>query len=230
MPAGTRRIILSRFPFFGEADEPLRQEMEAAGTLVRLDTGSIVFPERGVCDKVVFLGSGEVRVKKVSENQREITLYHLLPGQACFLNVACVVAGVPYPADAVAETPVEAVAVTPSAFLRWFEKAPSMRAFVLRMMSERFVELLLRLEAVALTRLDRRLADFLLSRSRVEGEILHLTHEAIASELGSAREVMSRMLKDFEQRGAVRLHRGRVQICEASVLDRIASGEGSDAS
>jgi CRP/FNR family transcriptional regulator len=230
MSVDTRRVILSRFAFFEEVDERLRREMESAGTLVRLDAGSIVFPERGTCDKVVFLGSGEVRVAKASETQREITLYHLRPGQACFLNVACVVAGIPYPAYAVADTSVEAVAVTPSAFLGWFEKVPSMRAFVLHMMSERFVELLLRLEDVALSRLDRRLADFLLSRSRVEGDTLHLTHEAIASELGSAREVMSRMLKDFEQRGAVRLHRGRVQICEASVLDRIASGEGSDAS
>ena len=71
-----------------------------------------------------------------------------------------------------------------------------MRGFVLRMMSERFIELLVRLEDVALTRLDRRLASFLLSRAKGEDGVLHLTHEAIASELGSAREVMSRRLKD----------------------------------
>lgn len=229
MPTDARRTILASFPFFEEADESLRREMESASSLVRLDAGASVFREGGICDKVVFLGNGQVRVKKVSDSRRQITLYHLRPGQACFLNVACVVADLAYPADAVADGPVEAVAVSPSAFLGWFEKAPPMRSFVLRMMSERFVELLLRLEEVALSRLDRRLAKFLLSRSQLEGNELLLTHEVIASELGSAREVMSRMLKEFEQRGVVRLGRGRMEIRDVALLDHIASGEESGA-
>jgi len=230
VPSDSRRAILATFPFFEEADEHLRREMELAAALVRLDAGSTVFSQGEVCDKVVFLGSGEVHVKKGSETGREITLYHLRAGEACFLNVACVVAEVPYPADAATVSQVAAVAVSPSAFLSWFEKAPPMRAFVLRMMSERFVELLLRLEEVALTRLDRRLASFLLALSDRQGDAVHMTHEAIASELGSAREVMSRMLKDFEQRGAVRVRRGLVEIREASLLESIASGERSGSS
>ena len=223
MTVDLKRSILAQFSFYDQSDERLRREMEAATALVRLEAGQSIFNTGSECDKVVFLGRGDVRVSKVGETGRQIVLYRLRAGEACFLNVACVVAGVRYPADAITDSPTEALAVSPDVFLGWFEKAAPMRSFVLRMMSDRFIELLVRLEDVALTRLDRRLASFLVERARSEGDTLHLTHETIASELGSAREVISRRLKDLEQRGFVRLHRGAVEILEASALESLAS-------
>jgi CRP/FNR family transcriptional regulator len=91
------------------------------------------------------------------------------------------------------------------------------------MMSERFVFLLTRVEDLILSRLDRRLARFLLSASRSPDGIVHLTHEAVAAELGSAREVMSRLLKDLERRGAAHLQRGQIEILDEAQLERLAS-------
>jgi CRP/FNR family transcriptional regulator len=223
MVSSRTRNILERFPFYEQADQRLREELEASATFVQLPAGEHVFREGDVCGSVVFLGRGAVRVFKAGETGREITLYHLEPGEACILNVACVVANVPYPAQAVTDVAVEAVVVDPGLFLGWMEKAAPVRSFVFRMMSQRFVSLLVRVEDLILSRLDRRLARFLLSASRSPDGIVHLTHEAVAAELGSAREVMSRLLKDLERRGAVHLQRGQIGILDEDQLERIAA-------
>lgn len=225
--ADRRTAILETFAFFREADERLRREIVDSSILASLAAHEFVFREGQSCDKVVFLGRGAVRVFKTSDTGREVTLYRLRPGDACILNIACAVANLDFPADAVAEEAAGAVAVPPKLFLDWMDRFPPVRSFAFRVMSTQFVSLVVRVEQIALARLDRRLAQFLISRSQTHGDVLLLTHEAVAAELGSAREVISRQLKDLERRGMVHLSRGATSVVDEQALLRLGRRSGA---
>ena len=225
-----RKEILEAFAFFQEVDKDLRQEILDSATLAHLSAREYVFRQGQTCDKVVFLGRGSVRVFKVGDTGRELTLYRVQPGNACILNIACLAGNLNFPADAVAEEAVEAVTLPPKLFLEWIDRSSLVRRFVFRVMSKQFISLMLRVEDFALTRLDRRLAEYLISRSQADGRLIAVTHDIVAAELGSAREVISRRLKDFEARTLVRLRRGSIEVIDVPALEQLGREGGGDAS
>ncbi|MBK6910339.1 MAG: Crp/Fnr family transcriptional regulator [bacterium] len=224
-----RLNILSQFEVFTTAPRDLREAMLEHGQVMRLESGARVFNEGDACQVVPFIGSGGVRVFKHNGARREVTLYHVGAGQSCVMTMSCTVNGCSYPAsaDVLPTGPLEFVGYPPQRMLGWIDKFPEMRSHYQQMMHQRMVHLFGLIEDLTFTRMDRRIASFLLQRFAGGGVFtpsLNITHEQIADELGSAREVVSRLLKEFERSGAVELSRGQVRMTNENML-RIYAGQ-----
>lgn len=214
--------ILEKFGFFRGGDDSLRKAVVQNMTHVTLAPGTYTLHEGDPCNAISFVGQGRIRVFKTGETGREITLYNVQEGESCFLSVMALLSSRPYPASALVESPVEAVILPASVFRELMERNIHVRTFVFDMMGERFANLTSLLEEIAFGKMDRRLADFLLRRFSTEGAdspALSVTHEQIAVELGTAREVVSRLLKEFERVGAIRLMRGRIILQDRRELE-----------
>lgn len=162
-------------------------------------------------DAIPLLISGQVRVSMLGESGREITLYRFNRGECCVLTADAILGHRPFPANAHVEDTSEMALIPAATFQEWLARYPVWRDFVFQAMSARLSSLLLTLEDVAFRRMDKRLAALLLERGRSDGHI-SMTHQEFANELGSSREVVSRILEDFQSRGLVRLSRGAVTL------------------
>jgi len=216
--------LLAAVPELRGLEDPAARAVLAASRLVHLPAGTAVFRDGDACRDYMLLVSGSVRIQKVGDSGREIVLYRLHPGQGCVLTTSCLLAGRPYPAEGVAEDEVTALAIPHAAFERGLAESPSFRRFVFSTYSRRLAELITLIEAVAFGRFEVRLAHYLVHHAPAEGP-LRLTHGRLAQELGSAREVVSRQLKDFERRGLVRLQRGAIVVNDRDALARLAQGQ-----
>lgn len=204
---------------FPEFSAPLREAMLSAGIARRIPANTVIYEEGHPCDVVPFILQGQVRVYKIGETGREITLYRVSLGQTCVLSSSCGMSGTNYPAIAEAEEDVALLAIPVREFNRMARKFPELQDFVNRALAERLAELMLVVEEVAFRRVDLRLAEFLAQASQADGEhSLSRTHAQLAVELGTAREVVSRILKDFERHGYVQLGRGRIDVIDRDAL------------
>jgi len=227
-PAGSKREILSRIPFFNEAPPELRKEISEAAAVVHLVAGEYFLREGDTCAHFAILVSGRMRVFKLGESGQEITLYHVGAGEACPLNVSCILSDRPVPAMARVEEDVKAIVVPASAFRAWIAEYEPLRRFVFEMFSTRLIEVMSLVEEVAFRRMDqrlaRRLADLLIG-SRSGGSV-ETTHAELAADLGTAREVVSRLLKEFERLGAIGLARGKILLRNEATLTNLVLGSG----
>ena len=201
----------------------LSREIESQGQRVTLEPGSQFLKAGEDVDVFAVLTSGSLRVYAMGENGREITLYGVEPGECCMVNVLCLISDIPSPATAVAEETTEAVIFSRETFLKWLDQRADMRAFVFGITANRVGTMMALVEEVAFQRLDCRLAGYLVQRVG-QGTVLATTHDAIAADLGTAREVVSRLLKSFERQHAVKLARGSITVTNAAFLARLASG------
>jgi CRP/FNR family transcriptional regulator len=193
---------------------------DSSARAVTIPAGTVVFREGGECASFVLVTEGSVRVQKVSEGGREIVLYRVEGGQSCVLTTSCLLGGSDYSAEGVAETEIKALLLPAAPFRALLATSEAFRDFVFAAYSARLAGLLLLIEEVAFGRIDVRLAAWLAAR----GGDIRATHQEIAVELGSAREVISRQLKEFERRGWVALHRGRIEINNSAALATLAEG------
>ena len=216
--------ILNKFRFYHEAASSSQSEFERAASVVSLPIGAFVFHEGDVCRQIALIGDGRIRVFKVSEKGREINLYHVQARETCILSASCLLAGVGYPATAQVELPTQAL-VFPGEFFRdWVNTKDEVRHFVFETVATRMASMMTLIEEVAFGKMDYRLAEFLVHNFANEGRpttVLYRTHEQIAAELGSAREVMSRLLKEFERVGAIELARGRLHLRNENILRKL---------
>lgn len=205
------------FPFLRSLDENARALFHLHAVPVTLPAGKFICMQGDLCGQVPLLLSGSARVYKTSESGREITLYRIEPGESCILTASCILSRAPFPAFAVSEEPVEAVVIPSATFAEWVNRYLPWREFVFDLLSRRFASVIEVVEEVAFRRMDSRVAEYLLER--IDGEDgTKITHEKIAFDLGSSREVISRILKDFEREGLVRLSRGMIRIADAGKL------------
>jgi CRP/FNR family transcriptional regulator len=181
--------------------------------------GTVLFDEDSPCQAFPLLVQGTIRVSKVGANGRELQLYRVVPGEACILASSCPLGQVAYRARGVADTDMVAVALPPAVFMALLAEHEPFRTYVFSLFAERMSDLMQLVEAVAFQRLDQRLAALLLGKGRV----IHTTHQALADELGSVREIVSRLLKSFSEQGLVSLAREQVEIVDAARLREIAS-------
>jgi CRP/FNR family transcriptional regulator, anaerobic regulatory protein len=193
-----------------------------AAQRVHLAAGHSVFAPGQPCDNYLLVIAGSVRVSTMTENGRELVLYRVGPGEACVLTTACLMAGKDYDAFGAAETDVEAYALPRATFETLLDSSAGFRRFVFDEFGGRLTAVIAVVQEVAERHVDRRLARFLLDRAS-SGEI-RMTHQAIAAELGTAREVVSRLLKELSGRGFVEIGRGYVMVVDAGALDRLQSG------
>ncbi len=187
------------------------------GQRITAPRGAHLFRVGEPCTRFVLVLAGTARVQYVDEEGNEIVLYRVRAGETCILTTSCLLGERCYPAEGIVESPLEAVLV-PLAVFRRALASEAVRNYVFAAMGRRLVDLMLRIDELAFRRMDRRLAHYLLG----QGTVLAATHQEIAVELGTAREVVSRLLKDFERRGWVSLGRGRIEIRATEALAELA--------
>ena len=202
-------------------DDATRRRLRGLTQAVAAPAGTRLFHEGSPCEAYLLLLSGQVRVCKTGENGREIVLYRVEAGETCIVTTACLMAGTGYDVEGIAETDIQAQILPAPAFRTLLAESATFREFVFRAYGTRISDLLLVIAEVAFGRIDQRLAARLLDLCRGRGEI-RITHQDLAAELGTAREVVSRQLKEFERRGWVRLARGQVHVADAGALETAA--------
>ena len=222
----TKTEILEKFDFYRDATPELRNLLFNGGNVVNLDAGSYFVHEGCPLDGIAIVGKGRLRVYKSSSSGREITLYEVRAGQLCLLNVLAMLTGAPAPASARVEEQVTALLVPNDRFRGWIGTEAALRNYVLGVVAGGVVDVMSLVEEIAFKKLDVRLAEYLCQNLIVgpgQARELKVTHEAIAAELGSAREVISRLLKEFERQGAVVLGRGRLAMADRATLEALAA-------
>lgn len=186
--------------------------------------GTVLFRPGDVCPGYILLGEGCIRVALVGASGREATLYRVGPGELCVQTFQCLVEHIPYTAFGTAETALDGVLLRQGAFERRLAESAPFRDFLLAQVARRFQSLTEAVELTAFTPIPVRLAAALLSRA--EGEAVALTHAALAADIGTAREVVSRQLERFAKSGLVELDRHRIRLLDRRRLRRVAEGEG----
>ncbi len=187
----------------------LRTEAEKHAQQVRLNPGDVVFRAGDDCRGLPMVVSGSVRVQMLGASGHGIVLYRMGPDDLCTLSIGCLMAGRRYRAEAHIEEVAEALLVPRTFFEQLLAASAEFRRRVMASYGKRLDDLMLLVEEVAFGRLDQRLLEWLKTHAS-NGPAL-ITHQELAVELGTAREVISRLLKDFERQGRVRLARGRVE-------------------
>ena len=215
-----RERLLERFPALAALSAERLDALLATAPLVRLPAGSVLFGERQPCRGFPLLIEGSIRVVKAAPSGREILLYRVDPGEGCIVSGGCLLGHAEYTARGVAETDVVLVNLPAAAFRALIAEVEPFRRFVFAMYGERLADVMALVEEVAFRRLDARLAQLLVRR----GPVLEATHQSLADELGSVREIVSRLLRDFPARGWVKLERERVTVLQPQPLLR-ASGQ-----
>jgi CRP/FNR family transcriptional regulator len=208
---------VSSFPALAGLEPEARALLGRKGQPIAAPAGAVMFQPGAECGIFLFLLSGTVRVQVVAENGREIVLYRVTGGETCVMTTACLMAHKGYGAEGVAEADIEAVAIPEAAFRELLATSAAFRDFVFTAFGTRLADLMVLIEEVAFRRLDLRLADLLLKRSG-DGGAMETTHQELAVELGSVREVVSRVLKEFERKGWIALARGRVNVEDGAAL------------
>lgn len=215
-PAQFEKLTLS-LPFLQSADSALIREVQRAATFARIPAGHDVFVEGDRVDGIALLISGVVRVYKIGETGREITLYRFGTGQSCILSANAIINQQNFPAIATVEQEAEAVLIPSETFRDWVRRYDAWRDFVFDLLSQRLSTVMAVVDEVAFRRMDARLATFLLNQSQIRNPI-RITHQQIAAELGSSREVISRLLEDFVSSGWVRSGRGEIEVVDSEGL------------
>lgn len=195
-------------------------DLAARCRIVALPAGAHVFHPGQHPDSMLLLLSGTVRVQQISGTGREVFLYRVQAGESCILTTACLLADEEYPAEGVAETAIEAVAIPRAVFDDMAGQSPQFRNFIFHAYSRRIADLFGLIDDIVFQRVDVRLATRILELSR-SGHVV-ATHQALAVELGTAREVISRTLGEFQRRGWVELSRGELRLTDSDALERLA--------
>jgi CRP/FNR family transcriptional regulator, anaerobic regulatory protein len=209
---------LDAFPPLKNLDGETAARLRGSALRITLPAGASVFTHGSPCRTYPFVVSGSIRVQMISEGGREIVLYRVGRGETCVLTTSCLLAGENYPAEAITESEVAAAILPAGWFQDLLARSAPFRAFIFQTYGRRITSLMLLIEEVAFRRVDVRLAEQLIDRCGGPGGALAITHQQLAAELGSVREVVSRQLKEFERRGWLALRRGRIDRVDVSAL------------
>ncbi|TNJ45134.1 Crp/Fnr family transcriptional regulator [Phaeobacter sp. B1627] len=212
---------VERFPGLSHLDVSTKGWLLEQSKVVRIPKGATVFGPGNSPENMLFLLDGTIRVQQVSDTGHEIVLYRIHAGESCVLTTACLLAYEDYSAEGVSETEVSAAAVPRALFDMLVAQSKPFRDFVFAAFSKRITDLFLMIDEVAFQRMDVRLANRLIDLSAGRDE-LDATHQKLSVELGTAREVISRQLQEFQRRGWIRQARGCIHILDRDKLQKLA--------
>lgn len=188
----------------------LKREAENTLTVADLPAGKVIFGPGDTCAGLPLVISGSVKVQMTGVSGNRIVLYRMGSNDICTLSIGCLMSGQPYRAEAVVEETAAAIMVPRRMFDQMMAASAAFRAGIMASYGRRLDNLMLLVEEVAFRRMDERLDEWLAARS--EQHIINITHQELAVELGTAREVVSRLLKELERRGHVALARGQIRL------------------
>ncbi|MBI1281854.1 MAG: helix-turn-helix domain-containing protein [Anaerolineaceae bacterium] len=209
---------LLTIPVLRQADSQLVNEFKRTAFFARIPAGRDVFVEGDEVDAIALLVSGVVRVYKVGETGREITLYRFGLGESCILTANAILSRQSFSAIATVEQDAEAVMIPAITFREWVQRYDLWRDFVFTLLSQRLSIVIEIVDEVAFRRMDIRVATFLLERSRLNNP-MSITHQEIAAELGSSREVISRILENLAAKDIIRVIRGSIEVLDSKLLE-----------
>lgn len=212
---------IDRFAGLSKLDPSIRRMLEERSTVISLPKDTVVFGPGKAPENLLLMLEGTVRVQQLAENGREIVLYRAHAGESCVLTTACLLAYEDYSAEGIAETDIRAVAIPRAVFDDLVANSPVFRNFVFAAYSRRITDLFLVIEEIAFRRMDIRLAKKLLDLGGNSG-LVRATHQQMAAELGTAREVVSRQLSEFQRREWVAQSRGEIRIVDQDALRDLA--------
>ncbi len=212
------RQIAEVLPFLKRTDSQIARDFQQAAYYTRIPAGKDIFIEGDAVQGIALLLSGNVRVYKIGENGREITLYRFGLGESCILTANAILSQQTFPAVALVESEVEAIMIPADIFREWMRKYEEWRTFLFDLLSQRLASTMAIVDEVVFHRMDARVAALLLRRSD-QGSIIQITHQEVAAELGTSREVISRILEGFESAGLIASARGQVEIVDAEGLE-----------
>jgi CRP/FNR family transcriptional regulator len=202
-------------------DPVTRQAVLAQSASVAMDAGSVLFRPGDLCTQFFVLLSGNVRVHRLARSGREMVLYHVRAGETCILTTLCLLSAETYSAGAVVEEDVSALALPSARFNALLDQSAGFRRLVFTSYAQRMADLMQRIEELSDVPVDVRLAACLLERAE-DGSTIQATHQGLATEIGTAREVVSRALGRLEQLGVLHLARGQIAILDRPQLTHLA--------
>ena len=188
---------------FAEVMQHRVQEMEAE---------TVLLSEGAYINHIPLVLDGSVRVRKMDESGKEIILYHIQPGESCVLSISGCLNMKQSKAEAIVEDRSSMILIPAEKVREWMDKYKSWRGFIQKLYYNRLDILLGLVDAIAFRQVDKRLLDKLEELETIHGKSIPLTHQKLANEIGSAREVVSRLLKQLEIQGVVRLDRGKIHV------------------
>lgn len=206
------------YPALSQLSTPVLNEVLSHHALpIQAPAGTVLFDEGSPCQGFPMVLSGDIKVARGSPQGRSLELYRVTPGEVCVASTSCLFGHTSFSVHGIAAQPTELLLIDRVGFERWVSE-PAFREFVFGVFGDRLADLMALAEAVAFQRLDQRLATCLLGR----GSPITTTHQALADELGTVREMVTRLLKRFEQAGWLQLGRERITLLDAKALRDLA--------
>jgi CRP/FNR family transcriptional regulator len=224
-------ILITRwfntFPELAELEPEAKAELLSATQFPRLGNGDIAYHQGQACQNYLMCIEGQTRIFKTSESGREIMLYQVGPGETCVLTTSCLFAGNPFPAESTAQADVLLAALPAEVFHRLMGVSPKFRHYVLGNYGDLLSSLITLVDEVAFASLDLRLARRLLAETNAQG-VVSKTHQQLALDLGSVREVISRYISEWERMGWLRSSRGSIEVINRPALARYGAADEAE--
>jgi CRP/FNR family transcriptional regulator len=188
--------------------------------LKKIPKGQFIAMEGEPCNYLPIVKSGVIRVYKLSPNGQEMTLYRIKSGESCILTISCLLTNKAFPAIAFTESDSEVILIDSANVKNWINKHNIWREFIFNYMSNIIFKVLSLLESSTFNRTESRIIDFLLINFEEKSSKLNITHQDIAREIGTSREVVSRILKELESQKIIKLSRGSIAILQKEALKK----------
>lgn len=215
--------ISQYFPIYDQLDRADQEKLDYAAVKRSVPKGTLLHGGDGVCTGLLVIASGQLRAHMISEDGREITLYRLFERDICLFSASCIMRSIQFDVMISAEEPTDVLRIPPDVYKTLMEQSAAVAGYTNELMAARFSEVMWLMDQLLNRKLDSRLAAFLLEERGLSGaDILPLTHERVAAHLGSAREVVTRLLRYFQSEGLVQLERGSIALTNIDGLYRTA--------
>ena len=217
-------------PFWDKLTGAQQRRLTGSAALRHFDRGAMVYGGGAECAGLILPVEGQLRAYLLTDEGRELTLYRLFPRDMCLFSASCVLRGIQFDVLVEAERDTVALFLPAQVYQGLMEESAAVANFTNELMADRFSEVMRRMDQLLSKKLDVRLAALLVEESRLaESSTLRLTHDRLARHLGSAREVVTRLLKDFQADGLVRLSRGGIELLDLPRLETLAAAVGEEA-
>jgi CRP/FNR family transcriptional regulator len=217
--------IHNAFSFLRSCDDKTHKEFLSEAIHIQLNKGGCIFEYGDDCTHLALILRGTARVYTLADSGREITLYRIETGQSCILTASCIQSDNPFPAFAICESNIEAILIPSNCLQKWLAKSTAWRNFIFGLISQRMTSVICLVEEVAFNKLDQRIAKLLIHyQNKNTSSTIRVTHYEMALELGTSREVVSRILMSFQSSGLVNLTRGSIVVLDFEEM-KIRAGE-----
>ncbi len=210
--------IAMYFPIWNKLTEHDQRALSAHARSAHYKKGDLIYTESG-CMGLLLITAGQLRAFTMSEDGREITLYRLFDRDVCLFSASCIMRSIQFEITISAEKDTDVIVIPSDDYRKIMEQSAPLANFTNDIMASRFSDVMWLVDQIMWKSFDKRLADFLLNEAAIEGTTrLSITHETIGHHMGNPREVVTRMLKYFQNEGMVKLSRGTIEILNEDKL------------